>query len=116
MSAKEIVLRCFAKKENNYWVAVCVDLSLATQADSFEAAQQKLDEQVKSYINEALSIHREYADELLTRKAPLSLMIEYYKIKVLSRALKFKQALTHNNEVESADKAVFSERLPMRLA
>ncbi len=28
-----LVLRCYAKKEGDQWVAVCIDLSLAAQAD-----------------------------------------------------------------------------------
>lgn len=116
MPTKEIVLRCFAKKENNYWVAVCVDLSLAAQADTLEIAHQKLDEQVRSYIDEALTIHRAHADSLLTRKAPPALMLEYYKIKVVSTMMKFKQYFTHKNITINIDKTIFSERLPIKLA
>ncbi|MDP3009918.1 MAG: hypothetical protein Q8N30_12730, partial [Methylococcales bacterium] len=42
----ETRLRCYAKKEQSYWVAVCIDLSLAAQADSMKEAIQKLESMI----------------------------------------------------------------------
>lgn len=76
------ILRCYAKKEQAQWVAVCIDLGLAAQADSLEQAKRKLESMVETYIQEAVTIHRQYAKQLLTRKATLSQRLEYYVIKL----------------------------------
>lgn len=68
---KQKILRCYAKKEQSYWVAVCIDLSLAAQADSKQEAIEKLESMIKTYVDEAYTIHKDYANQLLTRKAPL---------------------------------------------
>lgn len=72
MRAAQLVLRCYAERDGSQWVAVCVDLSLVSQADSFEEAKQKLDAQIRELIFDALAGEdRENAALLLTRKAPL---------------------------------------------
>lgn len=80
MKAKELIIRCFAKKEENVWVAVCLDFCLATQGDSLEEAKGKLEEQISDYVSEALQ-DKEYGVQLLNRTAPLSMWLEYYWIK-----------------------------------
>lgn len=72
-------LRCYAKKEGSDWVAVCIDLSLAAQAESPQLAKEKLESMITTYVNEALNEHKEYAVQLLSRKAPLSQRLFYYK-------------------------------------
>lgn len=74
-------VRCYAKKDGDQWVAVCVDLCLAAQADSYEDAKRKLDSQVRDYVFEALTVDQEHAAELLARKAPLANRIEYWVIR-----------------------------------
>lgn len=71
-------LRCYVKKENTQWVAVCIDLSLAAQANSSKEAISKLESMIQTYIEEALGKHKEYAEQLLSRKAPLSQRFFYY--------------------------------------
>jgi hypothetical protein len=75
-------LRCYAKQEGTQWIAVCIDLGLAAQADSLDHAKRKLESMINTYIQEALTIHREYANQLLSRKAPLSQQLAYYGIKL----------------------------------
>lgn len=72
-------LRCYAKKEGSDWVAVCIDLSLAAQAESPQLAKEKLESMITTYVNEALNEHKEYAAQLLSRKAPLWQRLFYYK-------------------------------------
>jgi hypothetical protein len=79
------VLRCFAKqKSDGLWIAMCIDLSLATQGDTAEDAITKLNDQVIDYVQEAFR-EPEYTEQLLDRPSPLSCRIEYYKVLCLFR-------------------------------
>ncbi len=73
-------LRCYVKKENSQSVAVCVDLSLAAQADSPKEAISKLESMIQTYIEEAFGKNKEYAEQLLSRKAPFVQRFSYYWI------------------------------------
>lgn len=76
------VLRCFAEKSEGQWTAVCLDFSLAAQADTAEEAIKSLNSQIESYIHDAFEgddlAHRE---ALLSRRAPVSLWARYYYLK-----------------------------------
>lgn len=74
-----IQLRCFAEPEGRQWQAFCVDLSLAVQGESLAEVKRKLHEQVRSYVEEAYTIDREYAEQLMCRKAPVSIRFKYYR-------------------------------------
>lgn len=82
MKASDLLIRCYAEEEKTgLWVAVCLDFNLAAQADSYPEVKQKLESMISSYVTEALTIDIEYADQLLSRKAPLSTWLKYYYIK-----------------------------------
>lgn len=72
-------LRCMAYQQNGVFVAACLDLSLAAQADTMREAMDKLDAQIKDYIAEACA-EPQYAKQLLSRKAPLSMWLKYWVI------------------------------------
>lgn len=80
MKTSELVLRCYIKQTDSQWVAVCVDLCLAAQADTQAEARSRLEQQILSYVEEALTVDREYASDLLNRKAPLYQRMEYFMI------------------------------------
>lgn len=82
------ILRCMAYQQNGVYVAVCLDLSLAAQADTVTDAKIKLEEQIKDFIAEALSEPRYAKDLLMNRKAPLSLWLKYWSIRILMRLSK----------------------------
>ncbi len=81
MKLNQLLLRCYAEPDGGVWIAVCVDLSLAVQGDSFEEVRRKLDEQIKAYVYEALSEDREYAEQLLARRSPWQDWLKYYLIR-----------------------------------
>lgn len=87
--AKDLVLRCFALKRGGYWVAMCIDLDLAAQADTFAQAKKLLTEQMRSYVADALTVDSANAQTLLRRKAPLHLIALYHAI-VVVKALHLK--------------------------
>lgn len=104
------ILRCYAKKEQAQWVAVCIDLGLAAQADSLEQAKHKLESMVETYIQEAVGVHRQYAKQLLTRKSPLSQRLEYYFIKLSCQL----NALLHTQKPKRA--VLFTENMQANYA
>lgn len=78
-------LRCYAVPiENEQWKAVCLELCLATQGDSFDEAKRKLESMIESYIDDVLTEDREFARQLLKRRAPFGDWLTYYVLAVLS--------------------------------
>ncbi|ALV91567.1 MULTISPECIES: hypothetical protein [Pantoea] len=93
-------LRCMAYNQDGVFVAVCLDLSLAAQADTLKGAQKALEEQLFDYIHEAVS-EPEHANQLLNRKAPWQLWVRYYSIHL-------RMMFTHR----AGKAAVFTEDCP----
>lgn len=83
MKAPELVLRCYIKPADGHWVAICIDLCLAAQAETAIDARRKLESHIFSYVEEALTVDREFAGELLSRKAPVGQRLEYFAILTL---------------------------------
>ncbi len=82
MRPKELLIRCYAKRDGNLWVAFCLDFSLGTQADTLDEAKRKLDEQIREYVHDALAGEdREHAEYMLNRRAPLSYWLQYWSIR-----------------------------------
>jgi hypothetical protein len=86
MKPTQLLLRCYAEKVGNQWQAFCLYLSLAAQGDTFAEVKDKLDAMVVEYVYDAPGDDRDYAEQLLTRRAPLRDWIKYYWYSVLSRA------------------------------
>lgn len=80
---KPFYVRCYAKRSEGQWVAMCIDLCLAAQADTFEEAKRKLEAQISDYVYEAVTVDRQHAQTLLTRRAPLANRVEYHFIAAL---------------------------------
>lgn len=105
MKASDLILRCYARKEDNVWVAVCIDLCLAAQGSTLVDAKQKLHDMVHSYIEDAFGTDSAYAAQLLQRKAPTSQIIRYHWILFLTKWMHLK------NNIKA-----FVEVLPLKLA
>jgi predicted RNase H-like HicB family nuclease len=106
MRTNELVIRCYAKKEGEAWVAVAVDLCLAAQAESVESAKAKLEDMIHSYIEDAFTIDNQYAHQLLSRKAPLSQRVEYHWAAFVTK---------FTSKIKDQSK-LFTEVLPLKLA
>lgn len=96
-----ITLRCFAIPKDDYFVAVCLDLCLATQAPSFAEARDKLHDQVIDYLVDA-----EANNEMVSRPAPLDQWLTYYGIRAKHFAM-----LTRDRVGQLADMRVSKEEL-----
>ena len=79
----ELILRCLALQRDGHWVAMCIDLDLAVQADTSAQARQLLNAQMVSFVAEAVTIDSDHAGDLLNRKAPLRYRVLYYLIKLM---------------------------------
>ena len=102
MTPKELTVKCYAKQEEGMWVAVCLDFCLATQGDTLDEVKRKLEEQITLYVGEALE-DKEYGNQLLGRRAPVTQWLEYYFIR-----------FTHM--IFNKASVVFDEMIPLRLA
>jgi len=80
MQTNPFYVRCYARREANQWIAVCIDLGLAVQGDTCADVKARLEAQVNDYVREALTVDRAQAADLLRRKAPLRQRAEYYLI------------------------------------
>jgi len=79
MKPSELLLRSYANEYNGQWQAFCIDFGLAAQGDSLEDVRDKLGSMIKEYVNDALTGEdKEYADQLLRRKAPFKQVATYY--------------------------------------
>jgi hypothetical protein len=92
MKPADLITRCYAVKHDELWSAFCIDLSLAAQAGSFDEARQKLEAQICEYVDEALSVDREHAAQLLSRKAPLCQRAMWHWLRLRHRLHTLKQA------------------------
>ena len=96
MEKKKLFFRGYLRKEGNQWTAVCIDLCLAAQADSCDEADKKMAVMIADYLNEATSEDKEYARQLLDRKAPLSQRLTYHYAVLKSRC--FGENKNHNSQ------------------
>lgn len=78
-------IRCLIKNEGHLYVAMSLDFGLAAQADSVEAARNKLIQQIEEYLREANEEDAEFKDRLLSRKGPWSWFVLYYLIYLMSK-------------------------------
>ena len=79
MKPTELLLRCYANKHGNQWQAFCIDFSLAAQGDDFPEVRRKLEAMIGEHIYDALAGEdRQYAEQLLERRAPFKQVVTYY--------------------------------------
>lgn len=110
MRPNELLLRCYARKQGRVWSVVCIDLSLAAQADTFQAARDKLDAQIRDYLHDALvGEDRANARMLLRRKAPLSQRITYHMIGASEKI----RRILHTASKERGERTQFDAPLPL---
>jgi hypothetical protein len=79
MRAKKLLLRCYAERTDDLWLAFCLDFSLGVQADTLDEARAKLEAQIRDYVRDALNGEdRAHAGVLLSRRAPLVYWLKYW--------------------------------------
>jgi len=84
MRPRQLLVRCYAEKKSAYWVAICLDFTLAAQGDTFEQARALLDMQIREYIFDMMAGEdRPHAQYLLTRSAPARYWAKYYLARLI---------------------------------
>lgn len=86
-------LHCYAVKENDQWIACCLDFTLAAQADSFEEALANLKIMINEYIKDIAGPLSDHRQMLLNRKAPASEWIKYFYFLLLHKISHTKDGL-----------------------
>lgn len=104
MKPNNLLVRCYAEKSGDSWQAFCLDLCLAAQGDSFKDVRKKLDAMISEYVFDALvGEDRDYAEQLLKRRAPLYQWLKYYFYLFLIKVVHVKNGLPR----------LFSETMPL---
>ena len=86
MRPEQLVVRCYAVSKQNYWVAFCLDFTLAAQGETFDQAKANLDAQIREYVHDALAGEdRQHGPYLLSRRAPMGDWIKYYLVRLRYR-------------------------------
>lgn len=83
---------------------MCLDLNLYARGDSLDEARQKLHGFIYHYVESALTKDREYAADLLPRRAPFGFWAQYYCFGAL---------LWFSKQVA---KILYKETLPLQVA
>lgn len=63
-------LLCFAHGRDRDWEAICLDLDIAVQGESFAAVQSALNEAIQTYVMDAMAEDTATSEQLLNRAAP----------------------------------------------
>lgn len=86
MQKAKLLVRCYAEKEGDLWVAICLDFNLAAQADSYAEARRKLHDQILEYVYDAMAGEDvEHAAYLLRRRAPAPKYLKWFWFRALRR-------------------------------
>lgn len=92
MSPINLRVRCMAWQEQGLWVAACIDFTLAAQAATLAEVKADLHAQIGAYVNEAIGIDAEHAEQLLERSAPLRDRARFAFWKMVSRRPRLRRA------------------------
>jgi predicted RNase H-like HicB family nuclease len=63
-------LICIARGHGDVWEALCLDLDLAAQGESFEDVRSRLNSMIQSYVADASREGEPARSKLLSRRAP----------------------------------------------
>jgi hypothetical protein len=103
----QLVVRCLAERKENYWQAFSLEFGLAVQGDSLAEVKRKLESMIVSYVYDALvGEDREFALQLLNRKATFGIYLKYWYATALSAAGRILGT--------SKDRILFIEPLPLK--
>lgn len=68
---------CVAHGHGSQWEALCLDLDIAVHGPSLPYVKKALEEAVSSYIKDALKEGEQARNQLLHRRAPLSVRLPW---------------------------------------
>jgi hypothetical protein len=104
MNPIKLILHCYAEYKNGQWNVYCLDFTLAAQADTFSEAKAKIEAMIYEYVYDAtVGEHKDYADQLLNRRAPLTEWLKYYLLVFRFKFTHTKRGIYH----------LFTESIPL---
>lgn len=71
------VLRCYAEGRGDEWEAICLDLDIAVQGESFEDVYHSLNEAIALYLQSVAALPKADQPRLLYRPAPLGIRLQF---------------------------------------
>lgn len=71
------VLRCYAEGRGGEWEAICLDLDIAVQDNSFENVFQALNDAIALHLEAVSTLPESEHAHLLNRPAPLPLRLKF---------------------------------------
>ncbi|MEZ0019830.1 hypothetical protein [Sinorhizobium fredii] len=83
-------LLCYAFSHGSQWEAICVDFDLAVSGRSFQEVQDRLNQMVASYVEDAMQEDPSTRDALLNRRAP-------FRVRAWLAFRLLKNVITHRN-------------------
>lgn len=72
------ILRCYAEGRDGEWEAICLDLDIAVQGESFEEVFHSLGDAVSIYLESVAALPESERKELLDRSAPLPVRLRFF--------------------------------------
>ncbi|ROO32801.1 type II toxin-antitoxin system HicB family antitoxin [Salinisphaera japonica] len=70
-------LRCYAEGQSGDWQAICLDLDIAVQGETFDQVNSELREAITLFLEEVKECSQADQKRLLRRRAPLRMRLKY---------------------------------------
>lgn len=67
-----MLIRCYAEGTARCWEAICLDLDIAVQGQSFEEVYRLLGEAIEQYVAYVNDLPEAERERMMSRKAPLA--------------------------------------------
>ena len=77
MLKNSLILRCYARPENDYILGVCLDLNLAVRGSSIEDVKQEMTKALTLHFK---SLNKDNFKDLRYRPAPIEFWLDYYRV------------------------------------
>lgn len=84
-SAGDLLVRCFAERIDGGWQAFSLEYGLAAQGDTLPEVRRKLQDMIATYLLDAVTVDREHAEQLLSRRASFEAYAKYYAYRLADR-------------------------------
>ena len=81
----EIELRCMAEGRADSWLAVCVDLDIAVQGESFPEVRESLAKAIDMYLDRVGELPSAEQQQLINRRSPWHVRAKFEFYRVLSK-------------------------------
>lgn len=98
-------IRCFAEGRAGQWEAVCVDLDIAVQGESFQEVYDDLNKAIVMYMDRVADLPADEQRAFLNRRAP-------WRLRAGAVLLNLIAALCARRPRDGKDRAGFTMRCP----